>query len=147
MTTARSSQVSLTPSGVRRMGYVVTIVVAAGLLYLVNNLLSWDAAPFLTEDFERIIPILNAALIAAIVVNAIWVLYDAAWVRSLGQVILNLAVIVTAALTLKVFPFNFNAYSFNWEAVVTFALVFLILGLAIATIVELVKLGGMIVND
>jgi hypothetical protein len=147
LTSASSSQVNLTPSAVRRLGYVATIAVCAGLLYVVNNLLDWDAAPFLTQDFETIVPVLNATLIAAAVVNAIWLLYDAAWVRSVGQIILNLAVAGASVLTLKVFPFDFAAYSFNWEAVVTAVLLALILALVVATIVEIVRLGGMFVNS
>lgn len=147
MTSASSSQVNLAPSGVRRSGYVATIAVCAGLLYLVNNLLVWDAATPLTVDFEAIVPALNAPLIAGFVVNAIWLLYDAAWIRSVGRIILNLTVIGASALTLKVFPFDFATYSFNWDAVVTFALLALIFALVVATIVEIVRLGGMLVNS
>lgn len=147
MTSASRSQVNLTPSGVRRLGYIATIAICAGLLYVVNNLLEWDAAPFLTVDFETIVPVLNAALIAGAVVNAIWLLYDAAWIRSVGQISLNLTVIGASALTLKVFPFDFAAYSFNWEAAVTVVLLALILALVVATIVEIVRLGGMFVNS
>jgi uncharacterized membrane protein SirB2 len=146
MTSIRSSQVNITPSGVRRLGYVVSIALSAGLLYVVNNLLEWNAAPFITEDYEQILPILNAVLIAIMIVNAIWILYDAAWMRSVGRIILNLTVIGAVALTLKVFPFNFAAYTFNWEALVTFVMVFLILGLVVTTIIEIVKLGGKLAN-
>ena len=146
MTSIRSSQVNITPSGVRRLGYVVSIALSAGLLYVVNNLLEWNAAPFITEDYEQILPILNAVLIAIMIVNAIWILYDAAWMRSVGRIILNLTVIGAVALTLKVFPFSFAAYTFNWEALVTFVMVFLILGLVVTTIIEIVKLGGKLAN-
>ena len=146
MTSTRSSQVSLAPSGVRRLGYFVTIALSVGLLYVANNLLDWDAAPFITEDYERILPVLNAAFIAAIVVNVIWILYDAAWIRSLGRIILNLIAIGAMVLTLNVFPFNFAAYTFNWQALVTFLLLVVILGLVVATIAEMVKLGGLFVD-
>lgn len=143
MTSTRSSQVSLAPSGVRRLGYSVTIALSVGLLYVANNLLEWNAAPFITEDYERILPVLNAAFIATVVVNVIWILYDAAWIRSLGRIILNLIAIGALLLTLNVFPFNFAAYTFNWEALVTFLVLFLILGLVVVTIAEIVKLGGL----
>jgi len=147
MTTARQSQVNITSNGVRRLGYLVGIVVSAGILFAVNNLLEWDIVPFLTADFEQLAPIINASLVASIVVNAIWILYDAAWIRSTGQIILNLTSIAVLALTLRVFPFDFSPYSFDWESLAKGLILFLIIALVIATIVEIAKLVSAIINS
>jgi len=147
MTSARQSQVNVTPVGVRRLGYLVGIAVSAGILFVVNNLLAWDIVPFLTADFDRLLPIVNASLVASIGVNAIWILYDAAWIRSTGQIILNLTSIAVLALTLRVFPFDFSPYSFDWESLAKVIIVFLIIALVIATIVEIVKLVSAVVNS
>lgn len=147
MTTARQSQVNVTSDGVRRLGYLVGIVVSAGILFAVNNLLDWDIVPFLTADFEQLVPIINVSLVASIIVNAIWILYDAAWIRSTGQIILNLTSIAVLALTLRVFPFDFSQYSFDWESLTKGLIVFLIIALVIATIVEIVKLVSAVVNS
>jgi len=146
MTSARQSQVNVTPTGIRRLGYLVGVGVSAGILFVVNNLLAWDIVPFLTDDFDQLLPIVNASLVASIVVNAIWILYDAAWIRSTGQIILNLTSVAVLALTLRVFPFDFSPYSFDWKALTRVIIVFLIVALVIATIVEIVKLVSAIVN-
>ena len=146
MTSARQNQVDVTPVGVRRLGYLVGIAVSAGIVFVLNNLLTWDILPFLTSDFEQLLPIINASLAATITFNAIWILYDAAWIRSTGQIILNLISIAVLALTLRVFPFDFSAYSFNWESLTKVVIVFLIVAIVIATIVEIVKLVSAIAN-
>lgn len=147
MTTARQSQANVTPIGVRRLGYLVGIAVSAGILFVVNNLLRWDIVPFLTADFEQLVPIVNASLVISIVVNAIWILYDAAWIRATGQIILNLTSIAVLALTLRVYPFDFSQYSFDWESLTKAIITFLIIALVIATIVEIVKLVSAFVNS
>ena len=147
MTSARQSQVNVTPVGVRRLGYLVGIAVSAVILFVANNLLEWDIVSFVTADFEQLLPIVNASLVTSIVVNAIWILYDAAWIRSTGQIILNLTSIAVLALTLRIFPFDFSPYSFDWASLTKVLLVFLIVALVIATIVEIVKLGSAIVNS
>ncbi len=147
MTSARQSQVNVMSVGIRRLGYLVGIAISAGILFVVNNLLTWDIVPFLTSDFDQLLPIVNASLVASIVVNAIWVLYDAAWIRSTGQIILNLTSIAVLALTLRVFPFDFSPYSFDWESLTKAIIVFLIIALVIATIVEITKLVSAIVNS
>ncbi len=147
MTSARQSQVNVTPVGVRRLGYLVGIAISAGILFVVNNLLAWDIVPFLTTDFDQLLPIVNASLIASIVVNTIWILYDAAWIRSTGQIILNLTSVAVLALTFRVFPFDFSPYSFDWESLSKVLIVFLIIALAIATIVEIAKLVSAVVNS
>jgi hypothetical protein len=146
MTTARQSQVNVTPDGVRRLGYLVGVAVGAGILFVVNNLLAWDILPFLTSDFDQLLPIINASLVASIVVNAIWILYDAAWIRSTGQIILNLTSIAVLALTLRVFPFDFSPYPFDWESLTRVTIVFVLIALVIATIVEIVKLVSAVAN-
>lgn len=147
MTSARQSEVNLTPVGLRRFGYLVGIAVSAAILYAANDLLKRDIVPFLTADFDQLLPIINASLVASIVVNSIWVLYDAMWIRSTGQILLNLASIGVLTLTFRVFPFDFSPYSFDWESLVKVTLVFLVLALAIATAYEIAKLVSAIINS
>ena len=147
MTAASRGDANLTPPGVRRFGYLVGIAVSAGILYVVNHLLEWDIVPFLTTYFDQLLPIINASLVASIVVNAIWVMYDAMWIRSTGQIVLNLISIGVLTLTFQVFPFDFSPYSFDWEPLLKVLLVFVVLALVIATVVEIVKLISAIVNS
>lgn len=147
MTTIRSGQANLTPTSVRRLGYLVGIVVSAGLLLAVNNVLAWGKVPFLTDDLQQLLPIINASLVASIAVNGAWILYDGAWFRSAGQIILNGLTIAVLALTYHVFPFDFAAYTFDWETLIRVLIIAIIVALAIATLIEIGKLVGLFLND
>ena len=146
MTTPHPGQTELVPAGVRRLGYALAIAFSAGILFVVNNLPEGEQIPFLTNDFEQLLPIINTFLFATIAVNAVWVLYDAAWFRSAGRITLNVLIIAVLALTYRVFPFDFSAYDFEWEALIRVIIVGLIVAFTIATIVEIVKLSGRFVN-
>lgn len=147
MTSPRQSETNSTSAGIRRLGYLTGIAVSSGILFVVNSVLTWNVVPFLTADFEQILPVVNVSLVSSIGVNAVWVLYDAAWIRTAGQIILNAVGIAVFALTLRVFPFDFLAYQFDWELLIRLTLVGLIIALVIATIVEIVKLVSAVINS
>jgi hypothetical protein len=146
MTSPIPGQTELVPAGVRRFGYVLAIAFSVGILFIVNTLPEGEQIPFLTDDFEQLLPIINAFLFAAIVINGVWILYDAAWFRSAGRITLNALIIAVLALTYRVFPFDFSAYDFDWEALMRVLIVGVIVALTIAMIVESVKLIGRFVN-
>jgi len=131
---------------VRRFGHVLAIAFSTGILFVVNNLPEGEQIPFLTDDLEQLLPIINALLLAAIAINGVWILYDAAWFRSAGRITLNVLMIAVLALTYRVFPFDFSTYAFDWEALMRVLIVGLIVALTVATIVEIVKLIGRFVN-
>lgn len=124
----------------RRTGYVATIAVNLIMLYVANHVMEWGWPPFLTPDFERILWPVNLSFGASIVMNAFWVAYDAQWFRSFGQIGLNLIAGVAALRTYQVFPFEFSPYSIAWAPIVRFLLVLGIVGIAVGTVVEVVKL-------
>ena len=77
MTVTRPTPMTATTSGVaRRSGYVIAIAVNVVMLYVVNNLLAWDILPFLTDDFGRVLWLIDISLLATIMVNLIYVEYD-----------------------------------------------------------------------
>jgi len=125
----------------RRFGYAVAILVNVALLIVANNLLAWDIFPFLTNDFERILPILNVSLGAAIVVNLVYLAYDAGWFKGLTQIgLLTISLAVTIRLY-QVFPFDFATYEFGWKPVATWALILAMVGIGIGVVAELVRLA------
>ena len=124
----------------KRIGYAIAAVANAVLLYVVNNLLAWEVPTFLTEDFERVLPVLNVSIVASMVVNLMYIAYDAAWFKALGQVVLSAFALVVAMRTLAVFPFDFTPYDYNWEAVARGCLILVTIAIVIGLIAETVKL-------
>ena len=139
-TSTQTTQTRTSPA-TRRFGYVVAILVNVAMLIAANNLLAWDIFPFLTNDFERVLPILNVSLGAAVVVNLVYLGFDAGWFKSLTQIgLLAISLAVTVRLY-QVFPFDFSAYEFNWELLTKWVLVLAMVGVGIGMIVELAKLA------
>jgi hypothetical protein len=103
----------------------------------VNNILDWDAAPFLTDDFEQVAPIIVVALWVGILINLIYLFSDVKWIKALAQI--GLAGISIAA-TIR--PFDFTASDFPWNAITRTILILGIVGTSISIIVEAVKLAG-----
>jgi hypothetical protein len=126
--------------GTRRFGYAVAVLVNVALLFVVNNLLAWDILAFLTNDFERVIPIINVSVGASILVNLIYLSYDAGWFKSLTQIgLLGISMAATVRFY-RVFPFDFSAYEFDWATVAKWLLILAIVGVAIGMIVEIGRL-------
>lgn len=124
----------------QRAGYVVAVAVNAVMLYIVNNLLAWDVLPFLTEDFARVLPLLNVSLVVTIIANALFVVYDARWFRSSGQIVLLAISMAVTVRLYRVFPFDFTPYAIDWGMLGRFALLIAMFGIGVGIIVELGRL-------
>ena len=88
MTTAtrqRASSFTL-PSGAKRFGYLLALLINGAMLFVANNLLAWGWFSWLTADFEELLPIINVSLVASMLVNAVYMVYDAQWFKSLTQI-------------------------------------------------------------
>ena len=125
----------------KRAGYAIAAVINGALVYVVHNLLAWDVAPFLTNDFEDVVPIITASLVATVVFNVIYLFYDPGWFKHLSQVgLLGISIAATAKMY-RVFPFDFSAYEFDWATLARVAMIIAIVGASIGIVAELVKLG------
>jgi hypothetical protein len=123
----------------RRFGYLVAVSVNLVLLYVVNNLLAWDVLPWLTDDFEQILPILNLSLLATMVINVVYVWFDPGWFKSLTQIGLSVISLVVVVRLFRVFPFDFSPYESGWATLTRFVLIFVMIGLTIGIIAESAK--------
>jgi hypothetical protein len=133
------------PAAVRRSGYVVAVLVNAVLLWVVNNLEEWDVVPWLTDDFSRVVPIINVSLVASLVANLMYLGYDTGWFKSLTQIVLLSISMAVMIRMYSVFPFDFSAYDFNWETVARVVMILAMVGIGIGIIVEVSKsLGRML---
>lgn len=129
-----------TSRGTRQVGYVVAVVVNAVVLFIVNNLLGWDLLPWLTDEFQELLPLISLSIVVNIVVYAIYLAYDTPWFKSLTQIGTAAIGLAVAIRTWQVFPFDFSAYSFNWEAVTRVVLIIATVGICIGIVAEAVKL-------
>jgi hypothetical protein len=144
--TSRTPMATTTGDLARRSGYVIAIAVNVVMLYVVNNLLAWNILPFLTDDFGRVLWLIDISLLATIMVNFIYLAYDQSWFRSLGQIGLNLISLVVAVRMYRVFPFDFSGSTFDWTQIARVVIIFTILGTTIGAIVEAVKLARAAAN-
>ena len=124
----------------RRSGYAASVVINIALLYIANNLLGWDLLAFLTEDFARLLWLINLSLGATILANLFWIVFDPTWFRSLAQIGLNLIALLVSIRMYQVFPFDFSGFEFDWTPIVRIVVVITMIGCALGAIVELVKL-------
>jgi len=123
----------------RRFGYLVAVAVNLVLLFVVNNLLVWGVLPWLTDDFEQVLPVLNVSLLATIVVSLVYVWFDPAWFKSLTQIGLSVISLVVTVRLFRVFPFDFSPYEFGWETITRVVLILVMLGITIGIIAESAK--------
>ena len=134
--------VELSGGSVRRIGYVVTIFVNAVVLFVMNNLLNWEWPPWLTQEFEEVLPLINASILATMLFTTVYLFYDGPAFRQLGDLVSLAISIAAAARTLSVYPFDFSAYSFNWDLATKAILILALFGMTVAFIVNVVKLIG-----
>ena len=139
-----------TSIGARRFGYAVAVGVNVLLLVVANNILDWGWVPWLTPEFETVLPIINLSLGVNIVVNLFYMAYDEPPFKAVTQIIVNLFAIAVLVRTLQVYPFDFSAFDFpvtisafdlTWDLVTRFVLGLAIFGTAIAVVAETVKLS------
>ena len=121
----------------RRAGYVIAVVVNAAIWVVVNVQPGWDSFDFLTADFVVVLPLINLSLVAAMVINAAYVAFDAQWFRRLGQFVLSVIAFAVCWRLLAVYPFHLGV---GWDAVVHSAPILALLGSGVAGLVEFVRL-------
>lgn len=121
----------------RRVGYAFAAVIDVALMWVNAHLLGWGWPPFLTEDFELLLPIVQLSFGASAVVNVAWFVRDPEWWRHLGQLALNVIAAVVMVRTWQIFPFDLSE---GWTTVFRIMIVLGLLGVAISSVVELVGL-------
>ena len=119
----------------RRVGYVIAVLVNVAMLYGVNRWPGWDAVPFLTTDFERVLRFVNASMLVSLAANALYLARDPRWLRALGDGVVAAVGVASSARIWQVFPFDASS---GWELVLRILLGTAIAGSAIAVVVGLV---------
>lgn len=121
-----------------KFGYLIAITVNAALFYLINVEPGWQVLPFLTPETPQVLGLINFSLVTAIVINTVYVLYDAPWCKALGGFLLATIGLAVLQRMWVVFPFAFTG---GWPVLLIHALlVVAIVGTVMAMIVDLVLL-------
>lgn len=118
----------------KKAEYIGAIVVNIVLFYIFNNLLNWQVY-FITNAFNEVLWIINLAIAASIIGNIFLLMFDPEWFRHIIKIILNIFAVTAVYSLYSVFPFSFSYFLVDWS--VAIALIFIIAGITIATIIEL----------
>lgn len=124
----------------RRAGYVVAGVLNAGLIYLINVQPGWQVVPLFTEETHQVLGLVNLSLLAGVVINAVYLIYDAPWWKSLGDLATTGIGLAALVRIWQVFPFDFRDASFNWALLVRVVLVVALVGAAIGVVAQVISL-------
>ena len=129
------------PTGAARVGYVLTIVINGILIYVVQNLVEWEWLPFLTEEFNDVVPVIVWSMVATIVVSTVYLFTSARGVRILGEFILaGFGFWATLQLYL-VWPFDFSMYpNVEWDFIARLVLGLAVFGTGVALLANFVRL-------
>ncbi|MGY1708844.1 hypothetical protein ACI8AC_04970 [Geodermatophilus sp. SYSU D00758] len=135
MTTVRT--VRRPPAGQRRAGYLVGALVNGVLLWLLHVWPGWEAVPFLTDATPQALGLVDATLVAGIVVAAVELVWDPRRLVALGELVTTALGLAATVRVLQVFPFDLAG---AWPAVVRVVLWIGVVGAAIGVLVALVRL-------
>ena len=119
----------------RRGGYVASIVVNGGLLFLINVAPGWSILPFLTTDFSSVLPWINASIMLSIVTAMIYLADDAPMVKGVGDLCTQAVGLVAMIKLWQVFPLDFGAGPNTWSTVFRLILIVAVVGTVIGMIV------------
>lgn len=126
------------PSGVRRFGYFMAILVNAAMMYVANHLLDWNV-PFLTEDFSQCLWAINMSFGATIFINCIFMVFDRRWFRSLMESINSVFSLISGYIFYRIFPLDLPAGMERWANMGLVILLVIILISILAQLLNAVK--------
>ncbi|MHC6594105.1 hypothetical protein [Arthrobacter sp. C152] len=123
-----------------RSGSIGSAVVNALLLYGINVWPGWQVVPFLTVEMTRVLDLINASLIAGIIVNLVLAVVRSRPLMALGNLVV-LGIGLAALIRLwEVFPFDFGTGWSGWPVLVRVFLVLGIVGSIIGGLAEIARL-------
>ena len=124
----------------KKSEFIGAIVANIIILYIVNNLLSWNLT-FIASSFQEVLWIFNISICATISANIIFLAYHPGWFRSLVQIILNILGFLVCYYLYTIFPFVFS------QAAYTIAVkIILIVGMIAVIIASLVEVSRLILR-
>jgi hypothetical protein len=126
----------------RRGGYVVSILINAVLLFLLDAHPGWRAVPFLTPATAQVIGLFTLTLAAGIAANVVYFIADPPRLRACGDLVTLTIALVTTVRIWQVFPFAFHGSMSFWSEIVRVLLIIGIAGTCLGLLYSLVVLVG-----
>jgi len=123
------------PSGIRRFGYLISIVINFIMMYAANNLISWNT-PYLTDRFSECLWAINLSLSAVIFAHFIFMVFDPKWFRSFMKSLTNVFSLISVYVFRQVFPLDLSE---SMMRTANLGLVILLLLLLLSIFVELIN--------
>lgn len=121
---------------IRRAGYSISIAVNLVGLWIANSILAWGWFPWLTDDFNEVLPWVNASFIASVVANLLFLFDDRRTIRRAADLVTTGIALMATIRMLTVFPFDFDAYSFDWAVLVRVLLSVVVFAMAVGLVVN-----------
>lgn len=123
-----------TPSGGRRFGYFLSILINGAIYYAINNVPIWNYIPFLNEQYRDVLWIANISLGVTVFMYATFMVFDPRWYRSLMQAVVNLFSFYSMEIFRQVFPLDLSDTAAHW---VNIGLLILMAIMILSTISEI----------
>ncbi len=121
----------------RRVNAAVAVLADAVVLLLVHVWPGWDAVPFLTDDTPRVLPFVDAALVAGIVVGLVQLVHPRGASIPAGTLVTTVVGLVALVRVVQVFPFDLDP---GWQVTVRVLLWLGVIGAVLAVVAWLVAL-------
>ena len=121
------------PTGGRRFGYFISIILNCLMLYSVNNLHLWNI-PFLTDRFSECLWAVNLSIGVSIFMYVTFMVFDRRWFRNLMQAIANVFAFVSLYVFRQVFPLDIADSTARW---VNLGMVIILVIMALSVFIEL----------
>lgn len=125
-----------------RSEFIAPIIINIIIWFIVNNVLNWHLS-FISSSFSEVLGILNLLIMASIVVNIIFLFYQAGWFRNSLKIILDILGIMVAYSFLIVFPFILNE---GLALALTILLILALIGGIIGLIIHILKAVYLLVD-
>jgi hypothetical protein len=128
-------------SGMRKAGYVFAIIWAVAWLAVFNVIQDFHLV-FIKPSFATWLPIANAMIAASIACYAVMLAYDSPWFRMLMEMMTSIFGFAAVYWLLNIYPLDFGAIAgLDWiDILVKIGLVFAMVGLGIAIVVNFIKM-------
>ncbi|MFQ1002431.1 hypothetical protein [Modestobacter sp. SSW1-42] len=126
-----------TATRTNRLGCVLAVLVNAAGLVVLHVWPGWEELPFLTDEAWDVLPFVDAALVAGIVVNVVLLARRPGWPIAAGTLVTTVFGLVASVEVLSVFPFDVSP---TWATLLRVVLVFGIVGAVLGILALLVSL-------